>query len=123
MFTRGNAEDTFVESISIIDEGFHVGERGELTCTVTINTEIGPDTSSLFVIWATIHPHHRFLTNDTTHQIIPLKRQSNTVFNSTLIITNITETSGGRQYICTADVEYSNKPRAANHYICVKGKT
>ena len=109
----------------IVDALTNVGETGKLTCTITLNTQIGPDTSSLDVNWATITDPDDYtnITNDTTHQILPLQRQSNTVFKSTLMITNVTETSGGREYICSADVENSNQQKLANHTVCVKGKT
>ena len=126
-FSFQNYADTFVDDITIVSSSqlsnLSVGEMGTLTCEITLNAPLGPDTSSLLVNWTV--SNNRMLINDGRHQI-NLERKNDKAFHSVLTITNVTDTIGG-EYTCTAAIKDSNNSKGesniAKNDICVKGKS
>ena len=113
-----NYVDIFLENVKITNTTLVVGETGTVTCVVTLNTPLGPDTSSLLINWIV---SNKSITNDTRNQII-LERKSKTVFHSVLTTSNVSETDGG-EYKCTADIAFSKSKEVTGILdICVKGE-
>ena len=109
--------EIFVETVTMMPVQLLVnGSVGMLSCMIMLNTDLGPDTSSLSVLW--YHNGNNITMNNKYNSL--LDRLSNTQFNSTLSISNVDETDGG-VYKCSAEIIGSKRKMSAERDVCVEG--
>ena len=106
--------DTFVEEIIICPTNFIIGTPGILMCGIVLNTEIGPDVSSLLVEW--YHNNNSIINNTLGYTVSSLTNDFAKEFNSILKISHV-ETSHSGKYICVASIEEENQMSSRD--ICV----
>ena len=108
------SSDTFVEEIIICPTNFIIGIPGIVMCGIVLNTEIGPDVSSLLVEWY----HNNSISNSTLGYIVSsLAKGIAKEFNSTLKISQV-ESSQSGNYTCVARIGEENQKKSSED-ICV----
>ena len=105
--------DTFVEEITIFPTNFIIGRPGMLVCGIVLNTEIGPEVSSLLVEW--YHNNNSIINNTLGYTVSSLAKLVAKEFNSTL---KIFEASHSGKYTCVARIGEENQKKSSED-ICV----
>ena len=95
------SSDTFVKEITIFPTNFIIGTPGILMCGIVLNTEIGPDVSSLLVEW--YHNNNSISSSTLGYTVSSLAKGFAKEFNSTLKISQV-ESSQSGSYTCVARI-------------------
>ena len=109
------SSDTFVEDITIFPTNFIIGTPGILMCGIVLNTEIGPDVSSLLVEW--YNNNNSIINNTLGYTVSSFAKRFAKEFNSTLKISQV-EASHSGKYTCIARIGEENKKKSLKD-ICV----
>ena len=109
------SSDTFVEEMTIFPINFIIETPGMLICGIVLNTEIGPDVSSLFVEW--YHNDKSIINNTLGYSISSLPKMFAKEFNSTLKISQV-EASHSGKYTCATRIGEENRKKSSED-ICV----
>ena len=109
------SSDTFVKEITIFPTNFIIGTPGILMCRIVLNTEIGPNTSSLLVEW--YHNNNSIINNTLGYTLSSLAKGFAKEFNSTLKISQV-EASQSGNYTCVARIGEENQKKASED-ICI----
>ena len=100
--------DTFVEEITICPTNFIIGIPGIVMCGIVLNTEIGPDVSSLLVEW--YHNNNNIVNNTLGYNVSLLAEGFAKEFDSTLKISQV-ESSHSGNYTCVASIGEENQKK------------
>ena len=100
------SSDTFVKDITIFPTNFIIGTPGIIMCGIVLNTEIGPDISSLLVEW--YHNDNSIINNTLGYTVSSLAKMFAKEFNSTLKISQV-EASHSGKYTCVARIGEENQ--------------
>ena len=109
------SSDTFVEDITIFPANFIIGRPGILMCGIVLNTEIGPDVSSLLVEW--YHNNNSIINNTLGYTVSSLTKRFVKKFNSTLQVSQVEAIHSGI-YTCVAMIGEENQ-KTSSEDICV----
>ena len=85
-----------------------------LTCTISLNTEIGPDTSFISHYW---YQYRSDISNRGTQLMISGDNES---LVTTLNITSVQPFDAG-EYQCGASIDPNNTVRSNTAHLCIKG--
>ena len=109
------SSDTFVKEITIFPTNFIIGTPGMLVCGIVLNTEIGPNISSLLVEW--YHNNNSIINNTLGYTVSSLAKLVAKEFNSTFKISQV-EAGHSGNYTCVARIGEENQKKSSED-ICV----
>ena len=107
--------DTNVVKVEVQSQKLKYSSNGNISCFITLNTDIGPDTSVLTVEW--YHNNNSIINNTLKYIVSSLAKGFAKEFNSTLQISQV-ESSHSGNYMCVARIGEENQKKSSED-VCV----